>query len=191
MTNPQRVILPGWSRPILTRPPGPVVARPYGGSGGRPEAARGGHRRAAVCPTPGTPPPVPTSTSEGWRTAEKRPTTWTVMALRRGGARLRPGSRSYGSVEERSVHTGKVAGSIPARTTTQRTRSPSGAACVCRFRDNAGPGTTQGRGQQSTGENEGRGARKGRGATKHLRQRRTGGTERVPAGVVCVTAGPP
>ena len=25
--------------------------------------------------------------------------------------------RSYGSVEERSVHTGKVAGSIPARTT--------------------------------------------------------------------------
>ena len=26
---------------------------------------------------------------------------------------------SYGSVEERSVHTGKVAGSIPARTTNQ------------------------------------------------------------------------
>ena len=28
--------------------------------------------------------------------------------------------RSYGSVEERSVHTGKVAGSIPARTTKSR-----------------------------------------------------------------------
>ena len=32
--------------------------------------------------------------------------------------------RSYGSVEERSVHTGKVAGSIPARTTV-RPRHPS------------------------------------------------------------------
>ena len=33
--------------------------------------------------------------------------------------------RSYGSVEERSVHTGKVAGSIPARTT--RSRKPQAA----------------------------------------------------------------
>ncbi len=30
---------------------------------------------------------------------------------------VRKGRWSYGSVEERSVHTGKVAGSIPARTT--------------------------------------------------------------------------
>ena len=40
--------------------------------------------------------------------------------------------RSYGSVEERSVHTGKVAGSIPARTTRKAPgwKQP-GAFCVC------------------------------------------------------------
>ena len=40
--------------------------------------------------------------------------------------------RSYGSVEERSVHTGKVAGSIPARTTGKAPgwKQP-GAFCVC------------------------------------------------------------
>ena len=40
--------------------------------------------------------------------------------------------RSYGSVEERSVHTGKVAGSIPARTTKHAPGwQQPGAFCVC------------------------------------------------------------
>ena len=38
--------------------------------------------------------------------------------------------RSYGSVEERSVHTGKVAGSIPARTTRQTARQLAVFVCA-------------------------------------------------------------
>ena len=47
--------------------------------------------------------------------------------------------RSYGSVEERSVHTGKVAGSIPARTTEKAPgwKQP-GALCVCPLNDDIG-----------------------------------------------------